>query len=252
MSEIQKPIGWEREMIKMKTGTFYGIGVGPGDPELLTLKACRILHSVDVIFAAASTKNEHSLAVNIASDHIPEKTPVHQLSFPMTTNRQEAQKAWRSNAGIIYGYLEKGLNAAFLTLGDPMTYSTFGYISKHVKRIDPNIAVEIIPGITSYQAAAARLSIPLVEGEESLLIVSGAAGGDRLRQLSAKPENIVFMKAYRNVTDIRRAIEEAVIEYRCTGISKCSLPDETIIQDIKEFENRPPNYWTLIIAKQKK
>jgi len=91
-----------------------------------------------------------------------------------------------------------------------------------------------------------------VEGEESLLIVSGAAGGDRLRQLSAKPENIVFMKAYRNVTDIRRAIEEAVIEYRCTGISKCSLPDETIIQDIKEFENRPPNYWTLIIAKQKK
>ena len=238
--------------MNQKTGTFYGIGVGPGDPDLITLKASKILQRVDVVYAASSTKNDHSLAVRIAEAHIPEQTVIHKLRFPMTTNREETRIAWRENSGTIYKSLEKGLEVAFLTLGDPMTYSTFGYISKHIKRIDPDIVIEIVPGITSYQAAAARLNMPLVEGEESLLVVSGATGGDRLRRLSVKPENIVFMKAYRNVPDIASAIHETNLEYHCKGISKCSQRDERIIHDMTEFETLDPDYWTLIIAKQKK
>lgn len=238
--------------MKKKMGTFYGIGVGPGDPELITMKAIRILQRVDVVYAAASTKNSHSLAVSIAQPHIPEATPIQRLSFPMTTDRAVTREAWEANADTIYNSLSKGDDVAFLTLGDPMTYSTYGYVLRYMNRIDAKLPVVTVPGITSYQAAAARLNVPLVEGEESLLVVSGAMGGDRLRQLTIKPENVVFLKAYRNVEDITRAIGEADADYRCMGVSKCGQADEKIMFDLEELKTRSPDYWTLIIAKQKK
>jgi precorrin-2/cobalt-factor-2 C20-methyltransferase len=233
-----------------KTGTLYGIGVGPGDPDLITIKAVKILRLVKTVFAAASTKNHHSLAVNIARSHIPPDTAVKMLHFPMTRDKEETRKAWLGNARIIIEELEKGINAAFLTLGDSLTYSTYGYITRYVQVIAPHIKICTVPGITSYQAAAARLNTPLVEGEESLMVVSGAKGGDRLRELSTKPENIVFLKAYRNVQDIKGAIEEIGIYASCVGIKNCGHPNEEIVPDIAELSRRSPDYWTLIIAKQ--
>ncbi len=104
-----------------KIGTIYGIGVGPGDPELITLKASKILKTVDVVFAAASTKNNHSLAVGIASCHIPEATPVHKLAFPMSTDPDETEKAWCEHANTIYESLDTGKDVAFLTTGQTKT-----------------------------------------------------------------------------------------------------------------------------------
>jgi len=158
--------------MKLKTGTLYGIGVGPGDPELLTVKSVRIISEVDVVFAAASTKNNYSLAVNIAETYIPKKTTVQVLQFPMSKNQEETCKAWKTHADTIISVLEQGKNAVFLTLGDPMTYSTYGYILKNIQNIAPHIPITTIPGITSYQAAAACINTPLVEGEESLMVVS--------------------------------------------------------------------------------
>ena len=133
-----------------------------------------------------------------------------------------------------------------------MTYSTYGYILKHIRDVAPGVSVTTIPGITSYQAAAACLNTPLVEGEESLLVVSGAKGGDRLRQLSGRPENVVFLKAYRNVKDITSALDEFNLLENSVGVINCGFSDEEIVWNIKEFSNRPPDYWTLIIAKKKK
>jgi precorrin-2/cobalt-factor-2 C20-methyltransferase len=233
-----------------KAGTLYGIGVGPGDPDLITIKAAKILSRVKTVFAAASTKNHHSLAVNIARRHIPQDTAVKMLRFPMTRDKNETRTAWRANARIIIEELEKGDDAAFLTLGDSLTYSTYGYIARCVQQIAPHIVIHTVPGITSYQAAAARLNTPLVEGEESLMVVSGATGGDRLRELTAKPENIVFLKAYRNVKDIKGALEEIGMYASCVGVKNCGHPDEEIVADMEELSRRTPDYWTLIIAKQ--
>jgi len=180
-----------------KTGTLYGIGVGPGDPDLITIKAVKILNQVDIVFAAASTKNDHSLAVNIASEHIPGSATVKRLKFPMTRDKNETRKAWKVHSQTIIAELEKGRNAAFLTLGDSMTYSTYGYILRYVQTMAPHHEVQTVPGITSYQAAAARLNTPLVEGEESLMVVSGAKGGHRLRELCGKPENVVVFSGCR-------------------------------------------------------
>jgi precorrin-2/cobalt-factor-2 C20-methyltransferase len=240
------------EKMNTKTGTLYGIGVGPGDPELMTMKSVRILSRVHVIFTASSTKNDYSIAVNAATPYIPETTPVITLSFPMTKDKTATQKAWKSHADTIISHLEQGKDAAFLTLGDPMTYSTYGYILKNIQAAAPHLSIETVPGITSYQAAAARINTPLVEGEEALLITSGVKGGDRLREFADRAENIVLLKAYRNVKDISRALEECDMFENSTGITNCCLPDEEIIRDIKTLGDRPPGYWTLIIAKRKK
>lgn len=236
-------------MIK-KTGTFYGIGVGPGDPELITMKAVKILNRVNIVYAAASTKNNHSLAVNIARAHIPESTTVRMLRFPMTRDKNQTRKTWQSHAQTIIAELEKGKNVAFLTLGDSMTYSTYGYILRYVQAIAPHLEVYTVPGITSYQAAAARLNTPLVEGEETLMVVSGAKGGNRLRDLEGKPETVVFLKAYRNVKDIQAAVGETGKYSSCVGVKNCGHPNEEIILDIRELSERSPDYWTLILAKQ--
>ena len=106
--------------------------------------------------------------------------------------------------------------------------------------------------ITSYQASAARLNTPLVEGEESLLVVSGAKGGDRLRRMAGKPENVIFLKAYRNVTDIKAAIDEIGDYPSCVGVKSCGQPNEEIVRDLEELSRCVPDYWTLIIAKQNK
>jgi precorrin-2/cobalt-factor-2 C20-methyltransferase len=231
-------------------GILYGIGVGPGDPDLITIKAAKILNQVDIVFAAASTKNNHSLAVNIARAHIPDGTTVKMLRFPMTSDKSETHKAWQAHARTIIAELEQGLDVAFLTLGDSMTYSTYGYILKYVQTLAPHLEAQTVPGITSYQAAAARLNTPLVEGEESLMVVSGVQGGKRLRELCGKPENVVFLKAYRNVSDIKAAIDETGKYPSCVGVKSCGLSSEEIINDIGELSQRKPDYWTLIISKQ--
>lgn len=234
----------------MKTGTLFGIGVGPGDPELIPIKAVRILAMVDIAFTAASAKNDYSLAVEISRSHIPERITIETLHFPMSKNPTIKEKAWHQNAARVADVLESGKNAAFLTLGDPLTYSTFGYLIRHLKAGWPHLSICTIPGITSYQAAAAATNQPLVEGEESLMIMSGVHGGDRLQRMAEEPDNVVFLKAYRNVESICRALEEAGMLPGFTAVANCSTEKERIYTDLKQLEQQEPNYWTLIIAKK--
>ena len=242
----------DQNRTNITNGTLYGLGVGPGDPELMTLKSMRILKSVSVVFAAASTKNTHSLAVNIARPYIPDTAQVVMLSFPMTKDKNETRKAWEKNAHIILKKLRQGKDAAFLTLGDPMTYSTFGYILKNIQILAPDIKVVSIPGITSYQAAASRVNTPLVEGEEALLIIPGTKFREKLKQISNETENIVIMKAYRNIKEIASALDDTNIFENRICISNCGLPGEEIVRDLDILSDKQPDYWTLIIAKQKK
>ena len=232
----------------MSTGTLFGIGVGPGDPELIPMKAVRILQGIDRVFTAASTKNDYSLAVDIARPHIAEGTPVEKLDFPMSKDKAVMQAAWRRNAARVAEVLETGCNAAFLTVGDPLTYSTFGYILRHLQAGWPHLAIQTVPGITAYQAAAAATNRPLVEGEESLLIMSGVNGGERFAHMSEKPDNVVFMKAYRSVEGICNALKEAEMMDGSVAVANCSRIDEEIYPDLNELHQKQPNYWTLIIA----
>ncbi|MFH2058860.1 MAG: precorrin-2 C(20)-methyltransferase [Pseudomonadota bacterium] len=230
-----------------RAGKLYGVGVGPGDPELITVKAVRVIKEADIIFTAASSKNTYSLAVEIASPYIAKSAHIEKLSFPMTKDIKEVETAWIENARQIASVLKEGKTAVFLTLGDPTTYSTFGYILKKMKCIMPEADIETIPGITSFHAASARLNRILVEGEETLLITSGAFGGEPLRRTNGV-DNVVIVKAYKNIEDINKALKETGLNKDCVAISNCSRDNEEIINDIDALEQRAPDYWTLILA----
>jgi precorrin-2/cobalt-factor-2 C20-methyltransferase len=231
-------------------GTLYGIGVGPGDPDLMPLKSVNILKRVAVIFAASSNKNNHSQAVKIAGPHIPDSSDVRLLPFPMTKVRSEKEACWKAHARTIIAELEKGYDVAFLTLGDSMTYATYGYVLKYVLAMAPDAPVVTIPGITAYQAAAARVNRPLVEGEESLLILSGVEGGNHLRAFSETIDNVVFMKAYRNAADITDALEENHMLGQSVAVANCGMADEEVIENVETLRRRKPGYWTLILSKK--
>jgi precorrin-2/cobalt-factor-2 C20-methyltransferase len=233
-----------------KIGTLYGIGVGPGDPELITLKALKVLQRVPQIFASCSSKNNYSLALNIVRCHL-NGAGIEHLPFPMTREPQVLQEAWEKNARRVLEVLGAGKDAAFVTLGDPLTYSTFGYLLKTLKRLNPEVPVITIPGITSYSAAAALTHTPLTEGEESFYLVSGALGAARLREVVDKSDNIVMLKTYRNFGEIYQALEELDLLDRATCISRCGLEGETVVENMRDFKGQPMPYLSMIIIKKK-
>ncbi len=233
-----------------KAGTFYGIGVGPGDPELITLKALRVLERVPHIFASCSTKNNYSLALNIVRSHL-NGAGLEHLPFPMTRDAQVLEEAWDRNARRVLEVLASGSDAAFVTLGDPLTYSTYGYLLKTLKRLQPEVRIITIPGITSYNAAAALTHIPLTEGEESFYVVSGARGAARLREVIDTADNIVMLKTYRHFDDIYRALEELNLLDRATCISLCGLEGETVVEDLRRLKGSRLPYLSMIIIKKK-
>ena len=233
-----------------KTGTLYGIGVGPGDPELITLKALKVLQRVPHIFAACSTKNSYSLALSIVRCHL-NGAGIEHLPFPMSKDARVLAEAWEKNARRVLEVLATGSDAAFVTLGDPLTYSTFGYLLKTLKRLDPGVAIVTIPGITSYSAAAALTHIPLTEGEESFYLVSGALGAAQLKEVIDKSDNIVILKTYRYFDEIYRVLEDMDLLDRTTCISRCGLEGETIVENLRDLKGRELPYLSMVIIKKK-
>jgi len=233
-----------------QAGTLYGIGVGPGDPELITLKAVKVLQGVSHIFAASSTKNNYSLALNIVKAHF-NGARIEPLAFPMIQDQERLHDAWEQNATRVLEVLDSGVDAAFVTLGDPLTYSTFGYLLKTLKRLRPEVRVITIPGITSYSAAAALTLIPLAEGEESLQVVSGAQGAARLRSVIDQTDNLVLLKTYRHFEEIYQALEELDLLDRAVCVSFCGLTGEMVAENLSELKGRRLPYLSLIIIKKK-
>ncbi len=233
-----------------KRGTLYGIGVGPGDPELLTLKAARLLERIPVIFAASSSANEYSIAFEIIKEYVSDKR-VERLPFPMTRDKEILEREWRSNALKVIEVLDQGKDAGFVTLGDPLTYSTFGYLLKTIRRIVPDVHVETVPGITSYHAAASRLNMVLAEAHETLLIVPGTEGAKTVRKAMESSDNVVILKVYRRFPEILEAVNKADACWQGAMISRCCLDGETIHLDLETLEGGTrPEYLSLMIVKR--
>ncbi|QJB58216.1 precorrin-2 C(20)-methyltransferase [Pseudodesulfovibrio sp. zrk46] len=234
-----------------QTGILYGIGVGPGDPDLLTLKAVKALGEVDVIFAAASTKNDYSTAYAIAEPHLKKGVRVEHLGFPMTKDQDELEAAWKKNADIVSKVLNAGENAAFLTLGDPLTYSTYGYLQRTLLKMDPSFHLQAIPGITSFQAAASKIGLIMTESKESLLITSGVADPEELERQLDVADNAVILKAYKNFEDIRATLEKLRLDDKTVLVSRLGMEGESILMDIKDAP-KTPHYFSLALVKKNK
>ena len=228
----------------MKKGRFYGIGVGVGDPENITVKATKRLHEVDVIVLPEAKSGEGSTAFNIVKEYVKPDVEQLFLEFPMIRD-VEARKVFRkNNAGKINVELEKGKKVAFLTIGDPMTYSTYTYVLEH---ISDDVEVETIAGITSFNSIAARLNIPLMIGDEDLKVVSVNRKTDVYKEIENN-QNLVLMKISRDFEKIKKAIIETGNKENAVIVSDCGKENEVFYWDIESVEEVP--YFSTMILKK--
>lgn len=231
-------------------GTLYGIGVGPGDPELITIKAARTLERVRTVFAAASTKNDYSTALDIARDHMPEDVRIIRLGFPMTRDEALLDTAWQNNARIVADVLDAGEDAAFLTLGDPLIYSTFGYLMRTLSALRPDLPVTVISGITSYQASAAHTATVLCESGENLLLISGVENTDKLAETLCSVDNAVILKTYRNFGEIKNALENAGKNGETVFVSRLGMDNQHICP-LNEAPEKPHYFSHVLVPKKR-
>jgi precorrin-2/cobalt-factor-2 C20-methyltransferase len=232
-----------------RPGRLYGIGVGPGDPELVTLKAVRVLGRVEAVFAAASSKNDYSIAEAIVAPHLPAGRELTRLAFPMTRDKAVLDAAWEQNAAAMAAVLLSGRDAAFITLGDPLLYSTFGYVLPLVRARLPELAVEIVPGITSFQAAAARTGQVLAEAGENLLVASGIDDDGRLRRALEVADNAVILKAYRSFPRLRALLTSLGLARGTTFVTRLGHDGEAVERDLGKAPERP-HYLSLCLVKR--
>jgi len=229
----------------MKKGKFYGIGVGVGDPENITVKATKKLHEVDVIVLPEAKSGEGSTAFNIVKEYVKSNVEQMFLEFPMIKD-VEARKVFRkNNADKVSAELEKGKNVAFLTIGDPMTYSTYTYVLEHIA---DDVEVETIAGITSFNSIAARLNVPLMIGDEDLKVVSVNRKTDIYKEIENN-DNLVLMKISRNFEKIKKAIIETGNKENAVIVSDCGKDNEVVYWDIESVEEVP--YFSTMILKKK-
>ncbi|WP_405291409.1 precorrin-2 C(20)-methyltransferase [Methanobrevibacter sp.] len=228
----------------VEKGKLYGIGVGPGDTELLTLKAARILKSVPVVFTPKSSKEKESIALSIVKPILEERDDDKKLMlvtpiFPMIEDKEELEKIWASASEMIAQYLDSGRDVAFITLGDPSVFSTYAYVQK---RLIDDYEIETVPGITSFTACAAARNKALVEQNQILTIVPKI--DDRLEHVLEYSDSIVLMKASRNTTQLEETIEEKERPKEIYSVQNCTRENEKIIEG---FSNEKPYLTTTII-----
>ena len=221
-----------------------GIGVGPGDTELVTLKAAKVLKSVPVVFSPKSSKEKESIALSIVRPILEERKDYKRLMivepiFPMIENKKELEKIWTSASELIAQYLNTGRDVAFITLGDPSIFSTYSYVQK--KLID-KYEIETIPGITSFTACAAAKNKALVEQNDILTIVPKI--DDRLEEILDYSDSIVLMKASRNTSRLESTIEDKKRPKEIYSVQNCTRENEKIIEG---FSNEKPYLTTTII-----
>lgn len=222
----------------------YGIGVGPGDPELLTLKALRIIQESDVV-AVPGEVAEDSIAYQIVKGACPEldKKELLAVPMPMVKDKKILEENHDAAAKQIEQLLDQGKQIAFLTLGDPTVYSTYIYVHKRVKA--HGYETEIISGITSFCAVSARLNIGLVEKAEMLHVVPASY---QIEDALKLPGTKVLMKAGRKMKDVKAQLLDMRVP--AVMIENCGMENEKIYETVEEIPEEA-GYYSLIIAKEK-
>jgi precorrin-2/cobalt-factor-2 C20-methyltransferase len=217
----------------MKKGRFIGIGIGPGDPDLLTVKAVKALNNVDVICAPKSSRLKPSLALSIVKPILEDRKSEYETLeplFPMIEDKNELQKYWDNAARLIIEKLNSGLDVAFITLGDPAVYSTFSYVFKIID--DLNFETMIIPGISSFTGCAATAKIQLAEKDEIIVIVPKV--DERLSQIMEYGDTFVIMKTSRHSNLLADIVNKDKRDKEIISVQNCSMEDEKVFKGFVE------------------
>ncbi len=229
-------------------GCLYGVGVGPGDPELLTLKALKAIQSVPVICVPQASNMRDSYALTIVEDYVTSDQEILRAPFP-TDDADGAAKTWVEASKLVAERLAKGQDVAFLTEGDPMLFSTFSYVLSGVKEICPEAPVVIIPGISSVMAAAASSGAPLVTRGQKLAILPAAYGLDDLSEATSNFDTVVLMKVSPIIVKTLAELEGLGLTGQSTYVRRVTTEREKVIRDVTEIKEEDMDYFSLLIVR---
>jgi len=245
-------------------GKLYVIGIGPGDPELMTLKAVRLLKDVPCIFVPKGREEGSSLALSIVQKEISlENKEIVEAYFPMKKTasssefgvqspeaRQELDAKWNETVGTVLNRLDRGIDAAFITIGDPGIYSTFFYLYDKLLARKPALSIEIVPGISSINASAARAGLYLGLGNDRIAILP-ANYLDSLEETLVKFDTVVLMKVNKVFGTVRDMLNRMSLTAQATFIVRAGMDDEKVYKDISQVREEDLNYFSLMIVRKR-
>ncbi len=233
-----------------KSGHLWGIGVGPGDPGLLTLQALQVLEEATVVFAPRATGYKESAAMRVV-EKIIAATKLKICDFPMTREADHLAGCWREVADKIAGLVEKGEKVVFLTLGDALTYSTYNYVLQQLVGRLPPASITTVPGVTSFAAACAAANFPLVCGGESMAVIPLPEGPlDRVCNLVWESDVVVFMKLGNRLQELLRLVNEEVPEREVVFASRVGTPEQYLCRDINCLPEHATGYMSVLIVRK--
>ncbi|MBR9864912.1 MAG: precorrin-2 C(20)-methyltransferase [Rhodobacteraceae bacterium] len=223
-------------------GKLYGVGLGPGDPELMTLKAARLIGAADVV-AYPSLEGGASFARAIAAGVIRDGVEEISISIPMSVKREPAQAAYDAGAADLAACLRAGKNVVVLCEGDPFFYGSFMYL---FSRLSDDFDVEIVPGVTSVTACAAALRAPLSARNEVLTIIPGPMEETAMEQRIAAAQAVAVMKVGRHLPKIRRVLDRLGLMEHAGYVERATLPEQKAMPLAEAPETAP--YFSMILV----
>ncbi|WP_400161924.1 precorrin-2 C(20)-methyltransferase [Brevibacillus sp. TJ4] len=232
-------------------GTLYGVGVGPGDPELITVKAFRLLRQSPVVAYPKKRMGSKSYAHQIAELYVNgEEKEMLGLVFPMTRDQEILDREWNKTVEIVWERLAQGKDVAFVTEGDPMFYSTFIHLMRLMQKLHPEVPIVTIPGVSSFLGAAARLNLPLADGDERIGIIPATDDREAMREAISTHDCVVFLKVAKVLPMIIDLLKEMELLDHAAVATKVTSAEEMIWTDVRELERAELGYLTLMVVKK--
>jgi len=237
-----------------RLGTLYGIGVGPGDPEWMTVKAVRILSNCRHVCVPKSGVAAESVALEIARQYLRPDVIVHELSYPMTADPRVLKEHWRQAAREVHEIVAQGVDCCFLTLGDALLYSTYIYLLRELRAIDPAVPAVTVPGVTAFSAAAALTNQPLGEGKQSLSIVPASDDFAQFTAALDRGGTVVLMKVGRRLARVLDELESRGLLQQAIFVSRAGMPQQRVETDLRRLRGQPDEtgYLSILIVQARK
>lgn len=231
-------------------GILYGLGVGPGDPELITVKAFRVIQESPVIAYPKKLKGSKSYAHRIVDVYInPEEKDMLGLVFPMTKDEAVLEREWTKSVELVYEKLQEGKDVAFVTEGDPLLYSTFIHMMKLMQDMHPDVEIRTVPGISSFNGSASRLGIALADGDDRVAIVPAHDDYDAMREAIESHDAVVFIKVAKVIDLMLEVLRDLDLLDKASVVTKVTS-DEEIIWDVRELDGVDLEYLTLMVVRK--
>ncbi len=234
----------------MRSGTLYGIGIGPGDPELITLKGARLIGGCRNLFVPKARTASESVALTIARPLVGPEAKIEELLFPMTADREELSTKWDEAASRVAAILAAGEDACFLTLGDPLLYSTYIYLLRALRKTLPDLTAVTVPGITAFGAAAALAGFPVGEGREPVTICPAADDLTAVRRALSQGGTVVLMKIGKRLPEVLDLLDAEGLLDKSVFVSRATMEGERIETDLRRLKADEPEagYLSIILV----